>query len=51
MLVSIKEIEAGNFLAVQQLGLGTFRAKSQSPGLIPGHEAQIPQIARCSQKN
>ena len=39
-------------VAKSQTRLSNFhlRAKSQSPGLIPGHEAQIPQVARCSQK-
>ena len=34
MPISIKEIEAGNFLAVQRLGLGTFSARAQVSSLV-----------------
>lgn len=50
MPISIKETEAGNFLTVQWLGLGTFTVQAQ--GLIPGHEAKDPMsCTRPSQKN
>ena len=43
-----KEVDSGNSLAVQWLGLCAFTARGV--GLIPGWGTRIPHTVECSQK-